>query len=284
MQENFEFFAECLEQYESKVKDEYNELVENLTAYMEAAEKIASYVKSGDMKAAREEIVNSNQIASNTDETFNKFMDEMDAESDKESKEIDDLVRIIIAVFIAICAVAFIIVAILCLAIIKQIIVPINKLSEASKKLAIGDVDVDCRKESEDDLGALMDEFNKMVQATREQARLAASIADGDLTVQVTPRSEKDILGKAIRKLVEDQNRTLSSVKESTMQVTIGSEQVASASQALAQGSTEQASALEQVTASIDEIAEKTKINASEASTANNLVNSVKEMAAEETA
>ena len=60
------------------------------------------------------------------------------------------------------------------------------------------------------------------------------------------------------------------------MQVTTGSEQVASASQSLAQGSTEQASALEQITASIDEIADRTKVNAAQANDANTLVHEAK--------
>ena len=48
--------------------------------------------------------------------------------------------------------------------------------------------------------------------------------------------------------------------------------QVASASEALAQGSTEQASAIEQITASINDIAKKTKTNAGEANQASQLI------------
>jgi methyl-accepting chemotaxis protein len=61
------------------------------------------------------------------------------------------------------------------------------------------------------------------------------------------------------------------------MQVTTGSEQVASASQSLAQGSTEQASSLEQITASIGDIADRTKVNAEQANNANKLVYEAKE-------
>ena len=58
--------------------------------------------------------------------------------------------------------------------------------------------------------------------------------------------------------LVEDNLHALTNISDAGSQVTIGSAQVASASQALAQGSTEQASAIQQITASISEIAEKT--------------------------
>ena len=95
-----------------------------------------------------------------------------------------------------------------------------------------------------------------MVETIKQQAAVADAISKGDLTIDVTPRSDKDILGKSLKRLVDNNNKALGSVQESTMQVTIGAEQVANASQALAQGSTEQASALQQVTASINEIAE----------------------------
>jgi len=76
---------------------------------------------------------------------------------------------------------------------------------------------------------------------------------------KVNPKSSDDLLGNSLKKLVEDNLRTLSNISDAGTQVTISSSQVASASQALAQGSTEQASAIEEITASIDEIAEKTK-------------------------
>mgnify|MGYP002509216449 CR=1 FL=1 len=64
----------------------------------------------------------------------------------------------------------------------------------------------------------------------------SAWLSKGDLTIDVTPRSDKDILGKSLKRLVDNNNKALGSVQESTMQVTIGAEQVANASQALAQG------------------------------------------------
>ncbi len=109
-------------------------------------------------------------------------------------------------------------------------------------------------------------------------------MSKGDYTADVIPRSDKDILGKAIRKMLLDENITLNSIKEAGTQITVGSEQVANASQALAQGSTEQASALEQVTASMDEVTQRTRKdnNAVKAGEADALVSNIKEMATSE--
>ena len=54
---------------------------------------------------------------------------------------------------------------------------------------------------------------------------------------------------------------------------------MAGASQALAQGSTQQASAIEQITASMNEIAKETNENATQATTGNKLIHEVGEEA-----
>lgn len=150
-------------------------------------------------------------------------------------------------------------------------------VTEAAKKIARGEVDVKLDKFYNDEFGVLIDAMNEMVDGIREQAEIAEQIAHGNMAVDIPLRSDKDMLGKALQDLIHDNNQTLSGIRESSMQVMSGASQVASASQSLAQGSTEQASALEQINASIDEIAEKTKVNATQANDANDLVHNAKQ-------
>ncbi|WP_310603339.1 methyl-accepting chemotaxis protein [Anaerosporobacter sp.] len=158
----------------------------------------------------------------------------------------------------------------------KGIRLPLNNLVEASKKMALGDMDITLTKFANDELGELTDEFELMIKSTKEHVQIAQQIAAGDLSMDVKPRSEADALGNAIAKLVNENNKMLSNIRESSMQLTTGANQVASASQNLAQGSTEQASAIEQVTASMTDIARKTGENATQATTADDLVMNVK--------
>ncbi len=158
----------------------------------------------------------------------------------------------------------------------KSIRRPLNSLIEASKKMALGDMDIQLKKYANDELGELSDEFELMIMNTKEHVQIAQQIAAGDLTMDVKPRSEADALGHAIAKLVDENNKMLSNIRESSMQLTTGANQVASASQNLAQGSTEQASAIEQVTTSMTDIARKTGENATQATAADDLVVNVK--------
>ncbi|MDE5866329.1 MAG: HAMP domain-containing protein, partial [Lachnospiraceae bacterium] len=160
----------------------------------------------------------------------------------------------------------------LALSIIKEIDTSLKQLVAASKSIAKGQVDIELKKHGENEFGELIDEFKSVIENSKYQSNIAEEVAHGNLTVSVKPASNDDMLGNSLKKLVEDNLRTLSNISEAGSQVTISASQVASASQALAQGSTEQASAIEEITASIDEIAEKTKDNAEQANSAANLV------------
>ena len=135
-----------------------------------------------------------------------------------------------------------------------------------------GKVDVELEKIHDDEIGALIDSFREMIEGTRYQAKIAAQVAEGNLAVEVTPRSEEDVIGLALQKMVMQNRHSMGQIKDAAYQVTTSSSQVAIASEALAQGSTEQASAIEQITASITDVAEKTKQNASQANAAAALV------------
>ena len=159
--------------------------------------------------------------------------------------------------------------------VVKTIKQPLEEIKSGIGKLSKGEL-IEIKKYGKDELGEITDALNGMSANMREQAAAAQLVADGDLTVSVTPRSESDVLNIALRQLVEDNNMALGEMKNSAEQVSESSEQVAAASQALAQGSTEQASAITEITASIEDIAHKTRANATDANHANELVSNAR--------
>ena len=172
----------------------------------------------------------------------------------------------------AVAAVSVLVTVWVAFVIIKAIEKSVKQLSDAADEISMGHVNVEMVKYNNDEFGDLVDKYRKVIENVKYQATIAQEVSNGNLTVSVTPRSPEDLLGNSLKKLVEDNLSTLSSISDAGSQVTVSSSQVASASQALAQGSTEQASAIEEITASIDEIAEKTKQNAEQANSAANLV------------
>lgn len=147
-----------------------------------------------------------------------------------------------------------------------------ERVSKITHELITGNLDVDMGEIKNDEFGRLILDYKKLIEEQKEEAELAEAVANGDLTITITPRSDKDQLGYALKKMVAKNQHALSNINESAYQVMTSSSQVASASEALAQGSTEQASAIEEITSSITDIAEKTKVNATNATEASELM------------
>lgn len=188
----------------------------------------------------------------------------------KQTMNISNLVSIVLL------AVSVIITLSISTALIREIARSVKQLSDAAKDIALGRVEgIKLIKHGNDEFGELVDEYTIVIDNIKYQAKIAEEVSNGNLTINVVPKSPDDVLGNSLKKLVEDNLHALSNISDAGSQVTIGSAQVASASQALAQGSTEQASAIQQITASISEIAEKTKMNAEQANDTNRQMSEV---------
>lgn len=273
-------FESRMGNFSSEVRTQYQKVEDAIEQWITATNNNMAMAESGRIQDAVDDLMNNGRAIADKAETELSTLITL---MERASSENNDLVERQLAgmqtIMVVVTIVAFIITIAFCSLLIKSIITPVQKLSIAAKKLALGDVNVDCEKIHNDDLGDLMDNFAEMAAGIKEQVKIADIVAKGDFTVDVKPRSEVDVLGKALHKLIADENITLNNIREAGTQITVGSEQVANASQALAQGSTEQASAIQQVTASMDEVTQRTKANATEASEANALVNNIKEMA-----
>jgi methyl-accepting chemotaxis protein len=57
---------------------------------------------------------------------------------------------------------------------------PLAGISAAAGKLAAGDIDVNVKANSEDEIGQLADAFNQLIFSTKEQAQTTEKIASGD--------------------------------------------------------------------------------------------------------
>jgi len=79
----------------------------------------------------------------------------------------------------------------------------IQNLSQAADKLAVGDIDVNIEIDSKDELGKLNQAFQAMVLNIREQAEILNRIANGDSSVTVKERSDKDVQSLSIKRVVD---------------------------------------------------------------------------------
>lgn len=138
-------------------------------------------------------------------------------------------------------------------------------LVEKLHSLSLGDLSVTFVAERQDEIAKVVESLCKLVRNLQETARVAEVVAQGDLVVQVTPKSEKDVLGNALKKMIEDLRKIVSEVKTAAENVASGSSQASSAANQLSQGATEQSSSIEEVSSSMEEMNSTVSQNADNA-------------------
>ncbi len=113
--------------------------------------------------------------------------------------------------------------------------------------------------------------INKMVEASKK-------MADGDLDIQIdiNSKDEVGILAESFARMANNMNEVMTNINAASEQVASGARQVSDSSMALSQGATEQASSIEELTASVEEIASQTRLNAQNATQANDLADNAK--------
>ena len=108
-------------------------------------------------------------------------------------------------------------------------------------------------------------------------------LSNGNINVKIESTYVGDFveLQESINKIVDALNTTFADIRSAAQQVAAGTVQVSDGAQALSQGATEQASAIEQLTVSLGQIAGQTKQNAVDASRASELSASVRDSASQ---
>jgi len=123
-----------------------------------------------------------------------------------------------------------------------------------------------------DEIGQMakaMDRFADNIQ--HEVITPLQQLGQGDLSFDITPRDERDLLRNAIRQLGINLNDIFQQLQISSNQIASGSVQVSDAAQSLSQGATESAASLEQISSSMNEIGSQTGQTAENANQANSL-------------
>ena len=137
----------------------------------------------------------------------------------------------------------------------KSITEPLTHLITVAREIGdSGDLDQNIDIHRNDEIGALATTFNNMVAYLKEMAGVAMSVAEGDLSVEVVPRSKRDTLGNAFVRMAHGLQELVRTTRDSAGQVSAGSNQVAGAADESAKVSVQASSAIEEVTSTMHEM------------------------------
>ncbi|WMJ85951.1 methyl-accepting chemotaxis protein [Anaerocolumna sp. MB42-C2] len=258
---------------DASIQENFDILSKALADYKERSEGIISQIQSNNMDKAYELLMDAQgkQISDTIQQSMDK-MYELKLELAKQNSDKNSgAAQTSTVMMITIAVVGVLFAVFLGLFISSLISKPIRKMVEVANKLALGDVEVNIDINTKDEIGTLAKAFTGMIENIREQAVTAEKIAAGDLTTDVKIRSENDLLGQKLHEMVENNNQVLAGIASASEQVAVSSKQMSDSSIALSQGATEQASSIEELTASLEEISSQTRLNAENATQANEL-------------
>ncbi|HEX9163483.1 MAG TPA: HAMP domain-containing protein, partial [Thermoanaerobaculia bacterium] len=125
---------------------------------------------------------------------------------------------------------------------------------DAANRLAEGDVSMEITPGADDDIGALLSAMSRMIASLKSLSGAATQIADGDLMAAVTVRSERDVLGNALQRMVQRLSDTMAEVRSSANALSSAAGQVSASAQSLSEGTSQQAASVEETTSSLEEM------------------------------
>jgi methyl-accepting chemotaxis protein len=144
----------------------------------------------------------------------------------------------------------------------RGLVRPLARAVAVAERLAEGDTSLAVTAASQDEVGQLLISLGSVVRSTEAMANAAARVAAGDLTVAVQPRSSRDTLGNALAQMLERLSHVIGEVKSGAGALTAASVQISATSQALSQGTSEQAAAVEETTSSLEQMSASITRNA----------------------
>jgi methyl-accepting chemotaxis protein len=143
---------------------------------------------------------------------------------------------------------------------------------EIARKVAEGDLNLNLphTDEASDSLYAAI---IFMVFKLKEKAELATIIAEGNLTPDVQLASNQDLLGIALKVMVENLNKVLLQIKNSGDEIESSSNKISMTNQKVTSGAADQSSSLNKISALLMEMTNQTFENAKKAKESNNIAN-----------
>lgn len=196
---------------------------------------------------------------------------EKDAEADYENTV--DLQKELVALQLGMAGAALVITLVISTYLTRSITKPLKELERSAGKIVDGDFDIQITYQSKDEMGRLANAFRNMTEILEavitDASRLLGDMADGNFAVRT--EAEERYVGSfqsllmSMRKLNRNLSSTLSQINQSADLVASESGQVSNGAQALSQGSTQQAAAVQELAATITDISHQVKDTADNA-------------------
>ncbi|MGA2615921.1 MAG: CHASE3 domain-containing protein [Spirochaetia bacterium] len=157
--------------------------------------------------------------------------------------------------------VAFVLLAVVALLLIRNISIPLGNITRTAEKIARGDLQggLDLQ-DRQDEIGLLSRTFRTMTTFLQEKAESAKQIASGNLTIRVDSLSDGDVLGKAFADMVVNLRRMTRELQEGIGMLGTSASEILATTTQIASGATETAAGVSETTTTVEEVKQTAQI------------------------
>lgn len=170
----------------------------------------------------------------------------------------------LIFVILGIAAVLIAVVVVLTLS--RSIAQPLEQITEVAGKISEGDLSTDFADlKRNDEVGMLAQTFQRMSRSLNVLAGRARQITEGDLTAQIKPRSERDVLGNAFANMTTELRRITQELLEAVNVLASSASEIMASTTQLAASAAETATAVTETTATVEEVKQTSQVTSQKA-------------------
>ncbi|HYR59425.1 MAG TPA: CHASE3 domain-containing protein, partial [Chthoniobacteraceae bacterium] len=148
----------------------------------------------------------------------------------------------------------------------RNIAKPLADLTAAAAKIVEGDINVELAgRRRDDEVGMLVETFQRMCRSLSVLAGRARQITAGDLTAQIKPRSERDVLGNAFANMTAELRRLMQELLDAVNVLASSASEILASTTQLAASAAETAAAVTETTATVEEVKHTSEISTEKA-------------------
>jgi methyl-accepting chemotaxis protein len=174
-----------------------------------AREKDPTQVDAVIDQAVRDITVNNAAITSKVQDEFDTLRSQLGARDDFLSGQIPTTVSSTLTLSIVIGIVALLLAAGITYLIIRSITRPLAKVADAADRVAEGRIDVELDLHGRDEISKVAESFRAVIAHLKTMSEAVGQFANGHLNVQITPKSDGDVLGHAFVDLRDQMQEAL---------------------------------------------------------------------------
>jgi methyl-accepting chemotaxis protein len=156
---------------------------------------------------------------------------------------------------------------------LDAVVNPLNMTAEYVKRISRGDIPEQSTDAVKGDFINIKNSLNALIVAMNEITSAAEEIANGNLTVKLKARSEKDTLMQALIAMVDALTRTVGDIRSIASEVSAAAQAISTASVQVSKGASSQAASAEEASSSMEQMVSNIKQNADNAQTTDKIAN-----------